>query len=55
MREAIRLSLSRMRANRGGPFGAVVVRKGKIVARGWNRIVTPSLTGTIRCGVPAGM
>jgi guanine deaminase len=38
MREAIRLSLSRMRANRGGPFGAVVVRKGKIVARGWNRV-----------------
>ncbi len=40
MREAIRLSLSRMRANRGGPFGAVVVRKGKIVARGWNRVTS---------------
>lgn len=40
MREAIRLSLSRMRANRGGPFGAVVVRRGKIVARGWNRVTS---------------
>jgi len=40
MREAIRLSRSKMRANCGGPFGAVVVRKGKIIARGWNRVTT---------------
>ena len=26
MREAIRLSLTKMRGNHGGPFGAVVVR-----------------------------
>jgi tRNA(Arg) A34 adenosine deaminase TadA len=38
MRAAIRLSLSKMRGNLGGPFGAVVVRKGKIVGRGWNRV-----------------
>jgi guanine deaminase len=38
MRAAIRLSLSKMRANGGGPFGAVVVRKGKIVGRGWNQV-----------------
>ena len=40
MRAAIRLSLSKMRANCGGPFGAVVVRKGKIIGRGWNRVTS---------------
>ena len=40
MREAIRLSLSKMRANCGGPFGAVVVRQGKIVGRGWNQVTS---------------
>lgn len=40
MREAIRLSLRKMRKNRGGPFGAVVVRKSKIVGRGWNRVTS---------------
>ena len=40
MREAIRLSLAKMKTNCGGPFGAVVVRKGKIVGRGWNRVTT---------------
>jgi guanine deaminase len=38
MREAIQLSLEKMRLNEGGPFGAVVVRKNKIVGRGWNRV-----------------
>jgi len=40
MREAIRLSRVKMRENCGGPFGAVVVREGKIVARGWNRVTS---------------
>ena len=40
MRAAIRLSLSKMRGNQGGPFGAVVVRRGKIVGRGWNRVTS---------------
>jgi guanine deaminase len=40
MREAIRLSLSKMRGNHGGPFGAVVVRDGKIVGRGWNQVTS---------------
>jgi tRNA(Arg) A34 adenosine deaminase TadA len=40
MRQAIGLSLSKMRANHGGPFGAVVVRNGKIVGRGWNRVTS---------------
>ena len=40
MRAAIRLSLSKMRANCGGPFGAVVVRNGKIIGRGWNQVTS---------------
>jgi len=45
MRAAIRLSLQKMRRNDGGPFGAVVVRRGKIVGRGWNRVTsTPDPT-----------
>ena len=40
MREAIRISLAKMRSNHGGPFGAVVVRRGKIVGRGWNRVTS---------------
>lgn len=37
MREAIRLSIDSVK-NGGGPFGAVVVRDGKIIARGSNRV-----------------
>jgi guanine deaminase len=37
---AIRLSLQKMRENRGGPFGAVIVRKGKVVSRGWNQVTS---------------
>ena len=40
MRAAIRLSLEKMRRNDGGPFGAVVVRRGKIIGRGWNRVTS---------------
>ena len=40
MREAIRLSRVKSRENHGGPFGAVVVRKGKIIGRGWNRVTS---------------
>jgi guanine deaminase len=40
MREAIRLSIQKMRCGEGGPFGAVVVRKGKVVGRGWNRVTS---------------
>jgi tRNA(Arg) A34 adenosine deaminase TadA len=40
MRAAIRLSLEKMRRGEGGPFGAVIVRRGKIVGRGWNRVTS---------------
>jgi guanine deaminase len=52
MREAIRISLRKMRANEGGPFGAVIVRKGKIVGRGWNR-VTPANDPTAHAEISA--
>jgi tRNA(Arg) A34 adenosine deaminase TadA len=40
LREAIRLSLEKMQANEGGPFGAVIVRDERIIARGWNRVTS---------------
>ena len=40
MREAIRLSLEKMQAGCGGPFGAVVVKDGKIIARGFNQVTS---------------
>jgi tRNA(Arg) A34 adenosine deaminase TadA len=40
MAEAIRLSRIKMQSGQGGPFGAVVVRRGKIIARGWNRVTS---------------
>ena len=40
MREAIRISVERMRAGQGGPFGAVVVKDGHVIARGWNQVTT---------------
>ncbi len=39
MHEAIRLSFETMRSNTGGPFGAIVVKDGKIIARGFNRVL----------------
>jgi len=40
MAEAIRLSKEGMLLNKGGPFGAVVVKDGVIVARGENRVTS---------------
>ncbi len=40
LHEAIRLSTKRMEDNDGGPFGAVIVRNGEIVGRGWNRVTS---------------
>jgi tRNA(Arg) A34 adenosine deaminase TadA len=40
MREAIRLSKEKMDAGEGGPFGAVIVKNGAVVGRGWNRVTS---------------
>ncbi|NVO85893.1 nucleoside deaminase [Hymenobacter terrestris] len=40
MREAIRLSIEKMQDGHGGPFGAVVVRNGEIIARGFNQVTS---------------
>ena len=38
MQEAIRLSVNNVETGAGGPFGAVVVKDGKIIARGVNQV-----------------
>jgi guanine deaminase len=38
MARAIQLSIENVRSGRGGPFGAVVVREGKIIAEGANSV-----------------
>ena len=40
MREAIRLSVQKMRGDHGGPFGAIVVKGNRIVGRGWNKVTS---------------
>ena len=40
MKEAIRLSFETMRNNTGGPFGAIVVKDGKVIAKGYNKVVS---------------
>jgi guanine deaminase len=40
MQRALDLALERMRANKGGPFGALIVRNGEIVAEGWNEVTS---------------
>ncbi len=40
MREAIRLSKEGMESGHGGPFGAVVVKDGEIIASGFNRVLS---------------
>lgn len=40
MKEAIRLSQAHMRRGDGGPFGAIIVRNGRVVGRGWNQVTT---------------
>ncbi|MCB0065507.1 MAG: nucleoside deaminase [Caldilineaceae bacterium] len=40
LREAIHLSIEKMEANEGGPFGAIVVRNGEIIGRGWNQVTS---------------
>jgi len=40
LREAIRLSRHHMLGNAGGPFGAVMVKDGQIIAEGWNQVTS---------------
>lgn len=40
MRRAIELSRQKMNENHGGPFGAVIVRDGKIIGEGWNKVTS---------------
>ncbi len=40
MRRAIALSRERMEQGSGGPFGAVIVKGGVIIAEGWNRVTS---------------
>lgn len=51
MREAIALSVENVK-NGGGPFGAVIVKDGEIIARGVNR-VTPNCDPTAHAEVSA--
>jgi len=39
MQEAVRLAQETMRAGKGGPFGAVIVKAGQIVGRGANQVL----------------
>ena len=40
MARAIEISLENVRSGRGGPFGAVVVQGGSIIAEGVNRVTS---------------
>lgn len=40
MRRAIELAREHSGAGEGGPFGAVVVKDGRIVGEGWNRVTS---------------
>jgi guanine deaminase len=40
MDEAAQLSLDNIQTGEGGPFGAVIVKEGKIIARGNNRVTS---------------
>ncbi|MDO6461273.1 nucleoside deaminase [Granulosicoccaceae sp. 1_MG-2023] len=40
MQQAIDLSMEKMLAGCGGPFGAVIVKDGEIIARGFNKVTS---------------
>jgi guanine deaminase len=52
MQEAVSLGAEGMQEKGGGPFGAVIVRDGKLVGRGWNQ-VTRNLDPTAHAEVIA--
>jgi guanine deaminase len=40
MQRAIDLSMQRMLAGDGGPFGAVIVKDGSVLSEGWNQVTS---------------
>jgi tRNA(Arg) A34 adenosine deaminase TadA len=40
MQRAVALALEKMRANSGGPFGAVIARDNMIISEGWNEVTS---------------
>jgi guanine deaminase len=40
MQRAVALAREKMHENNGGPFGAVIVRDGEIIAEGWNQVTS---------------
>ena len=40
LQRAVAVSAERMRAGLGGPFGAVIVRDGRIIAEGFNKVTS---------------
>lgn len=40
MKKAIRLSIANVEKGNGGPFGAVIVKDGKVIARGVNNVTS---------------
>jgi guanine deaminase len=52
MKEAIRLSVENVRNGTGGPFAAIVVKEGKIIATGTNK-VTSAMDPTAHAEVTA--
>jgi tRNA(Arg) A34 adenosine deaminase TadA len=52
MRRAIALSVENVRAGRGGPFGAVIVKDGRIIAEGTN-LVTSAMDPTAHAEIMA--
>jgi tRNA(Arg) A34 adenosine deaminase TadA len=40
IQRAIDLAAEHMRAKDGGPFGAVIVQKNKVIASGWNQVTS---------------
>lgn len=40
MKKAFAAAKTNMLKNEGGPFGAVIVKDGKVIATGWNRVTS---------------
>lgn len=40
LNEAIKLSRIGMNSDHGGPFGAIIVKNGEIIGRGWNKVTS---------------